>query len=267
MKGTSRWARPCSTVAHYTAAGWLPDQAGEEEFVDLVTRGASEGLPEILEEDAEYRVLTDPDRLFELWLYSAAGQIRGVVPFVRGDHEWDVLVDELLPRVTGGLGLVKARVVDPVPTPTPVCFELPDFSRIQPDDVGGVRPARVTGLAYQARVLRGRERNRFQPGLDSFGMRGDHSIPVGEGSRCDVLVHGTVTTTREVQNRLSGVSVQLVGLDCGGLPLSVAISPEALEDPLDVGDPLEGAFWLVGRILRRSGPGHVTQALSPPPRP
>jgi hypothetical protein len=244
-------------ASHYISSGWL-EREDEDGLIDLVSRGASEGALEPLSGDLEYRVLPDRDAQFQFWLFAAHGQIRGAVPFVRPELSWPVVVDRLLPRVTGGMGAVELRRADQ--EGPKLCVELADFGRLVEGETGGTHEARITGLAYICRTVPREEEHLCIPRLDPFGLRYDVSVSMGEGSRCDLLACGRITRARRVTNELTGHEVWLVTLDTPGLPLCVATSPASLEgDPPEAGRLFEGVYWLVGQLAR---PGGKVQSLT-----
>jgi hypothetical protein len=237
-------------VAHYAASGWLPLSEGDEGLIDLVAQGAQEGWAEVLPDRTEYRVLSSSDRRFELWLFAAFGQVRGAVPFIRGNVKWQVVIDTLLPRITGGMGAIKVhRIEEPDLT---ICMELPDYGRVGEGDIGTEFAAAVTGLAYLCRTVPLVEERyciqRFYP----YGMLNDTAVSAGEGSRCDVLACGRISRIDPQRNELTGLEVYLIDLDVNGMTMSVAAAPEMIEgDKPEVGRLFEGVFWMVGRFDRQ----------------
>jgi hypothetical protein len=249
-------------VAHYAASGWLPLLGDDEGLIDLVSEGAAEGRPEPLPDKTEYRVLVDESERFELWLYAAHGQVRGAVPYLRGDVRWDIHITGVLPRVTGGMGAIEVhREGEPDRV---VCVELPDFGLMGDDLAGNTRSAAITGLAYMCRTVPPDEEQLCLPRLYPYGMVHDPSVSAGEGSRCDVLACGRIVSARQVQNQLTDLSVWLLELEVAGVPLSVAAAPGMVQgDEPQPGRLFEGVFWLVGRIEAdsRNDPGLLGRAM------
>jgi len=250
VQGLDTTILPRDMVAHYAASGWLPLSEGDEGLIDLVAQGAQEGRAEVLPDRTEYRVLSSQDNRFELWLFAAFGQVRGAVPFIRGNVTWRVVVDALLPRITGGMGAIQIHRVDE-PELT-ICVELPDYGRVAENDLGTELVSAVTGLAYLCRTVPETEERyciqRFYP----YGMLNDTAVSAGEGSRCDVLACGRVTRVDPQRNDLTGLEVFLIDLDINGMTMSVAAAPEMLEGGKpEVGRLFEGVFWMVGRFDRK----------------
>lgn len=240
-------------VEHYTASGWLAVGDTDDALIDLVAQGAVEGRLEPLPDATEYRVLSDADRRFELWLFAAHEQVRGAVPFLRSTVRWNVTVTKLLPRITGGMGAIEVRRdLDPERT---LCVELPDYSRLEVD-AGGTCEADVTGLAYLCRTVPAAEEGLCVPRLYPFGILGDPAVSAGEGSRCDIIACGRVVAAERIVNQVTGLPVWLIELDVDGVSLAVSCAPGMLEgeEPAP-GRLFEGVFWLVGRVVPKNENG------------
>jgi len=124
-----------------------------------------------------------------------------------------------------------------------VLFELQNLTEVGPAGFGESElHIGLCGLAYRARVLRGKGKTRWTPLEKTAPARAAHEN--------DWSLSGRVIAFKPLRNPLSGSELYWVYLDVGALKLEVLVNSRVLSGgPLLVGATLSAEVWLQGHVL------------------
>jgi len=124
-----------------------------------------------------------------------------------------------------------------------VLFELQNLTEVGP---AGFRAQELhvglCGLAYRARVRKGRAKTRWLPLEKAAPSRASHEN--------DWRLTGKVIAFKPLRNPLSGSELYWVHLDLEKIKLEILVNRRALRgEPLSVGATLDAEVWLQGHVL------------------
>jgi hypothetical protein len=124
-----------------------------------------------------------------------------------------------------------------------VLFELQNLTEVGPS---GFRAQELhiglCGLAYRARVRRGRTRTRWMPLEKAAPSRAAHEN--------DWSLSGRVIAYKPLRNPLSGEELFWIHLDLEKIKLEVLVNQRSLRgDVLQIGATLDAEVWLQGHVL------------------
>ena len=124
-----------------------------------------------------------------------------------------------------------------------VLFELQNLTEVGPAGFGAQElHIGLCGLAYRARVRRGKTKTRWMPLEKAAPARAAHEN--------DWSLSGRVIAFKPLKNPLSGGELFWIHLDLEKIKLEVLVNQRALRGgPLAVGATLEAEVWLQGHVL------------------
>ena len=124
-----------------------------------------------------------------------------------------------------------------------VLFELQNLTEVGPTGFGAQElHIGLCGLAYRARVRRGKGKTRWMPLEKTAPARAAHEN--------DWSLSGRVIAFKPLRNPLSGGELFWIHLDLERIKLEVLVNQRALRgDSLAVGATLDAEVWLQGHVL------------------
>jgi hypothetical protein len=123
-----------------------------------------------------------------------------------------------------------------------VLFELQNLTEVGPAGFGAQElHIGLCGLAYRARVRRGKSKMRWMPLEKAAPARAAHEN--------DWSLSGRVIAFKPLTNPLSGGELFWIHLDLERIKLEVLVNRRALRGELSVGATLDAEVWLQGHVL------------------